>query len=92
MDNQLRISHRRHLAHAVWAGVRTQALFWALLLVASLLLVGFVAVVDDSTQRGELRRAHQRMSGSMMLPDELPTRGIDTMRLLSLTGDKLRGR
>lgn len=83
---------RNGTAHASQAPAWTHALGWILLVVAGLLLVGFTAVVDDITQRGELRRVHQRVSGALMLPDEMPTQGIDTMRLLSLTSDKLVGR
>jgi len=65
---------------------------WVLLVVAGLLLVGFTAVVDDITQRGELRRVQQREAGSLTLPSELQSGAIDARRLLSLTGDKLAGR
>lgn len=65
---------------------------WILLVVAGLLLLGFTAVIDDMTQRGELRRAHQNASGSLALPEELTSRVFDVLGLVSLTGDKLVGR
>ena len=70
----------------------THALIWALLAVAGLLLVGFTALVDDITERGELRRLQQRSSGTLLLPDELKARGVDVMRLVAMTSDKLAGR
>ena len=79
-------------APASRAGIWTHALAWVLLLVAGLLLVGFTAVVDDITQRGELRREYQRSSGSLMLPDERQHQGIDADRLIALTSHKLMGR
>jgi len=67
-------------------------IIWILLVVAALLLVGFTAVVDDMTQRGDLRRVHQSASGSLPLPDDLSHPGIDLLGILSLTGHKLVGR
>jgi hypothetical protein len=63
-----------------------------LLVVAALLMVGFTAVVNDITERGELRRAQQRASGSFLPLDELQAHGMDVARLLSITGEKLAGR
>lgn len=83
---------RRRPANASWLGGWAQPLVWVLLVVAGLLLVGFTAVVDDITQRGELRRVQQREAGSLTLPSELQNGAIDARRLLSLTGDKLAGR
>jgi hypothetical protein len=71
----------------------THALIWVLLAVAALLLVGFTAVVNDITERGELRRAQQRASGSLLpSPNALQTHGVDVARLLTITGEKLAGR
>ncbi len=92
MTTPLRPSPRRDSPDASSAGTWTHALLWVLLVVAGLLLVGFTAVVDDITERGELRRAHQRTSGSPMPPGEMSAGGVDAMRLLSLTGEKLAGR
>ena len=42
-----------------------------LLAVAAMLLVSFMAVLDDMNQRGEMRRLQQRTTGSLLLTDEL---------------------
>ncbi len=70
----------------------THVLIWVLLAVAALLLVGFTVVVDDITQRGELRRVQQRGSGSWVLHDNLPIHDGDVVRVLSIAGEKLAGR
>ena len=70
----------------------SHVLIWVLLAVAALLLVGFTVLVDDITQRGELRRVQQRESGSWVLQDNLPIPDVDVLRLLSITGEKLAGR
>lgn len=74
--------------HDIWA----HTLIWVLLAVAALLLVGFTALVDDITERGELRRAQQRLSGSFQSASELQTDGADMTHLLSIAGKKLAGR
>lgn len=75
------------------SSIWTHALIWVLLAVAALLLVGFTAVVNDITERGELRRAQQRASGSLLpSPSDLQAHGLDLSRLLSMTGEKLAGR
>ena len=43
-------------------------------LAAGLLLMWFVAVLDDVTQRGEQRRLQQRTTGSLILADEAARR------------------
>jgi hypothetical protein len=73
---------------SAWA----HALIWVLLAVAGLLLVGFTAVVNDITERGELRRLHQRSSGSLLLPEEPKAGAVDAARLLSMTSERLMGR
>lgn len=65
---------------------------WILLGAAALFLVVFTAVVGDMAQRGELRREHQDMSGSLKFYEELPAGGFDAIGLLSLTSSKLVGR
>lgn len=65
---------------------------WILLVVAALLLLGFTAVVDEMTQRGELRRANQNALGYLMLPEELASRVSDVLGLASIASDKLVGR
>ncbi|QCB48349.1 hypothetical protein [Hydrogenophaga sp. PAMC20947] len=52
------------------------ALIWLMLAVAGLLLTAFVVVVNTATDRGELRRQHQNLSGSSLLPDEVNREGI----------------
>jgi hypothetical protein len=83
--------HHRWLPDS-WTDIWTHAVIWVLLVVASLLLVGFTAVVSDITQRGEMRRMHQRASGSLMLPDELQNREINAERLVAITSNLLVGR
>ncbi len=69
----------------VWA----HALIWVLLAVAAVLLVGFIALVNDITERGELRHAQQRLSGSLH-PTRAPhTHGVYMPHLLSIVGQKL---
>lgn len=53
-----------------------QAVMWLMLAVSGVLLTGFVAVVNGSIERGELRRANQSLSGSRLLPDELRSEGV----------------
>lgn len=78
----------KNAASSIW----THALIWVLLAVAGLLLVGFTAVVNDITERGELRRLHQRSSGSLLLPEEPKAGAVDAARLLSMTSERLMGR
>lgn len=94
MNNDHRLLPDSRPKRAADSGVWTHALIWVLLVVAALLLVGFTAVVNDITERGELRRVQQRASGSF-LPldgDGLQPQGVDVARLISITGDKLAGR
>ena len=74
--------------NSTWA----YALIWLLVTVAALLLVGFTAVVQDTTQRGELRQMHERVSGSLLLPDELPARAVEGHRLRFIYGEKIADR
>ena len=60
---------------------------WMLLATATVLLVGFTALVDDSPQQGELRHAHKTAAGYLELSEELPRVGFDVMRLLEVRGD-----
>lgn len=92
MYTQTRLLSRRTLTQAAWSSSWTHALIWLLLTVAALLLVAFTAVAQDITHRGEQRSVQQRLSGSLMLPDELQSPGVDFTRLLSITGEKLAGR
>jgi len=92
MNTDQRLLPPRRPTHGGESSVWTHALIWVLLVVAALLLVGFTAVVSDITERGELRRAQQRASGSFLPLDELKKQGVDVARLLSMTGEKLAGR
>lgn len=47
-----------------------------MLALAGMLLTGFVAVVNGSIERGELRRENQSLSGSRLLPDEVRSEGV----------------
>lgn len=83
---------RRSATHAFWRSAWAHTLIWMLVTVAALLLVGFTALVEDITQRGELRAVQQRASDSLLLPEEMQTRSMDVVRLLFMTGEKLAGR
>ncbi|MDR7094248.1 hypothetical protein [Hydrogenophaga laconesensis] len=58
-----------------WFTFFSNALVWVLFAAAGLLLMWFVAVLDDVTQRGEQRRIQQRTTGSLILADERKERG-----------------
>lgn len=58
-----------------WFTFISNALVWVLFAAAGLLLMWFVAVLDDVTQRGEQRRIQQRATGSLILADERKERG-----------------
>lgn len=75
-----RLLSRRTPIHASVSSTWTHALIWLLITVAALLLVGFTAVAEEITQRGELRRTQQGVSGSLMLPDELITIDVNVKR------------
>jgi hypothetical protein len=78
----------KNAGFSIWA----QALIWLLLVVAGLLLVGFTAVVNDITERGELRRLQQRSSGSLLLPKEQKAGAVDAARRISMTSERPMGR
>lgn len=71
---------------------RTHVLIWVLVTLAALLLFGFTAVVDNITERGEMRRDQQRATGAFTLPDDLQPGGVDVVRVLSLASGKLAQR
>lgn len=58
-----------------WFTFFSNALVWVLFAAAGLLLMWFVAVLDDVTQRGEQRRIQQRATGSLILADERKEQG-----------------
>ena len=65
---------------------------WVLVTVAALLLVGFTSVVDNFSQHGEMRRMQQRVSGSFLLPSEMPSGTVDAPRLMSNREENLASR
>lgn len=50
-----------------WIGAFKHVLIWVSLVGACLLLAWFVAVLHDSTERGEQRRLHQDTFGASLL-------------------------
>jgi hypothetical protein len=88
---QLLLSYRNLLAEH-WTSTWTQVVMWALLAVAGLLLVGFVSVVEDITQRGETLRAQQRVSSTSVLAGDSQIRSKKVERLLSASGELLAER
>lgn len=58
-----------------WFNFFSNALIWLLFAAAGLLLMWFVSVLNDVTQRGEQRRLQQRTTGSLILADEAARRG-----------------
>lgn len=52
-----------------WIGVFTHVLIWLLLAGSCLLLAWFVAVLHDSTERGEQRRLHQGSTSPPLLTE-----------------------
>ncbi|MBT9462748.1 hypothetical protein [Hydrogenophaga sp.] len=61
---------RPRYCDADWFNFSAHALIWLLVACAALVLMGFIAVLNDSTQRGEQRRVQQRATGSLLLADE----------------------
>ncbi len=66
-----------------WFTFFSNALVWVLFAAAGLLLMWFVAVLDDVTQRGEQRRIQQRATGSLILADERRDVGNATAGVLT---------
>lgn len=59
-----------------WQSYFSNMWIWVSAAVAGLLLMWFVSVLNDITERGEQRRMQQRTSGTFLLPDELQARGV----------------
>ena len=91
MKTHSHLPFRRTPHHLLWSSAWGQALLWALLTVTALLLVGFTAVVQDITQRGELPRLQQQVSSALTLPEELQALGVEGWRMLSIPDEKLAG-
>lgn len=87
MNNPSHFLSRRSAIHVFWRSNWSHALVWALVTVAALLLVGFTALVEDITQRGELRAVQQRASDTLLLPEEMQTRSMNVVRLLFMSSE-----
>lgn len=70
-----------------WFSYFSNALIWLMFAAAGLLLMWFVAVLDDVTQRGEQRRIQQRATGSLILADERRERGGVSAVVLTASTD-----
>lgn len=75
-----------------WFGFFSHSVIWLLFAAAGLLLMWFVAVVSDVTQRGEQRRLQQRTSGSMLLTDDVQRQGGIGAAVLSASSETPAGR
>lgn len=73
-----------------------QLLAWTMVGLAALVMMGFITVVEAQTQRGELRRENQRMTGALLLPDErdtqVATTGADILLTLQTPLDQVASR
>ena len=49
---------------------------WLMLAAVGVLLTAFIAVINATIERGELRRENQRVSGSRLLPDEQASEAV----------------
>lgn len=92
MNTRRRTSPSHESGHAPFTETTSRALPWALIAIAVLLLVGFTTVVEDITKRGEMRRVHQRVSGSLLLPSERSNNASEALRLVSLNGQNISAR
>lgn len=59
-----------------WQSYFSHMWIWVSAAAAGLLLMWFVSVLNDITERGEQRRLQQRTSGMLLLPDEMRARGV----------------
>lgn len=57
-----------------WQSYFSHMWIWLSAAAAGLLLMWFVSVLNDITERGEQRRMQQRTSGMLLLPDEIRAR------------------
>lgn len=89
MDRTARLSPPRDSG---WFNYFSNALVWLLFVAAGLLLMWFVAVLDDVTQRGEQRRLQQRTTGSLILADEAARRGPLPAAVLTASNERLGAR
>ena len=75
-----------------WFNYFSNAVVWLLFAAAGLLLMWFVAVLDDVTQRGEQRRLQQRTTGSLILADEAARRAPLPAAVLTASTETLTAR
>jgi hypothetical protein len=66
-----------------WQSYFSHMWIWVSAAAAGLLLMWFISVLNDITERGEQRRMHQRTSGTFLLPDELRSRGTAAAHLVT---------
>jgi hypothetical protein len=59
-----------------WQSYFSHLWIWLSAAAAGLLLMWFISVLNDVTERGEQRRMQQRTSGMLLLPDEMRARGV----------------
>jgi hypothetical protein len=59
-----------------WQSCLSNIWIWLSAAAAGVLLMGFVSVLNDITERGEQRRLQQRTSGMLLLPDEIRARTL----------------
>ena len=59
-----------------WQSYFSHLWIWLSAAAAGMLLMWFISVLNDVTERGEQRRMQQRTSGMLLLPDELRARGV----------------
>lgn len=68
-----------------WQSYLSNMWVWLSAAVAGLLLMWFVSVLNDITERGEQRRLQQRTSGTLLLPDEIRARSGRAMEMMSVS-------
>ncbi len=75
-----------------WQSYFSHMWIWLSAAAAGLLLMWFVSVLNDITERGEQRRLQQRTAGTFLLPDEIRARSGAAAALVSArtTGSELR--
>jgi hypothetical protein len=73
-----------------WQSYFSHMGIWLAAAAAGLLLMWFVSVLNDITERGEQRRMQQRTSGMLLLPDEIRARGqAVSTNVLSVQADNM---
>ena len=72
-----------------WSSYFSNVLVWVLFATAGFLLMWFVSVLNDVTQRGEQRRLQQRTTGSLILADEAARRAPQPVAALTVSSETL---